>query len=102
MNRLIFKRKKNVSFFIHGKMEYAYKECCAFPDWFGLTLPLLKYGLPIQPVYFDHMVRYEEYLRKYRYLILSYEFMKPESEEFHHKLVEWVKQGGTLLYWKRL
>ena len=79
-------------------MEYAYKECCAFPDWFGLTLPLLKYGLPIQPVYFDHMVRYEEYLRKYRYLILSYEFMKPESEEFHHKLVEWVKQGGTLFY----
>ena len=61
------------------KMEYAYKECCAFPDWFGLTLPLLKYGLPIQPVYFDHMVRYEEYLRKYRYLILSYEFMKVKN-----------------------
>ena len=44
------------------------------------------------------MVRYDEYLKKYRYLILSYEFMKPESEEFHHKLVEWVKQGGTLFY----
>lgn len=99
MNRLIFQKEEERQLLLSmEKMEYAYKECCAFPDWFGLTLPLLKYGLPIQPVYFDHMVRYDEYLRKYRYLILSYEFMKPESEEFHHKLVEWVKQGGTLFY----
>ena len=99
MNRLIFQKEEERQLRLSmGKMEDAYKECCAFPDWFGLTLPLLKYGLPIQPVYFDHMVRYDEYLRKYRYLILSYEFMKPESEEFHHKLVEWVKQGGTLFY----
>lgn len=99
MNRLIFQKEEERQLLLSmEKMEYAYKECCAFSDWFGLTLPLLKYGLPIQPVYFDHMVRYDEYLRKYRYLILSYEFMKPESEEFHHKLVEWVKQGGTLFY----
>lgn len=99
MNHLIFQKEEDRQLLMSmEKMEYAYKECCAFPDWFGLTLPLLKYGLPIQPVYFDHMVRYDEYLRKYRYLILSYEFMKPESEEFHHKLVEWVKQGGTLFY----
>lgn len=99
MNRLIFQKEEERQLLMSmEKMEYAYKECCAFPDWFGLTLPLLKYGLPIQPVYFDHMVRYDEYLKKYRYLILSYEFMKPESEEFHHKLVEWVKQGGTLFY----
>ena len=99
MNRLIFQKEEERQLLLSmEKMEYAYKECCAFPDWFGLTLPLLKYGLPIQPVYFDHMVRYDEYLRKYRYLILSYEFMKPESEEFHHKLVEWVKQGVTLFY----
>lgn len=99
MNRLIFQKEEERQLLLSmEKMEYAYKECCAFPDWFGLTLPLLKYGLPIQPVYFDHMVRYDEYLRKYRYLILSYEFMKLESEEFHHKLVEWVKQGGTLFY----
>ena len=99
MNRLIFQKEEERQLLLSmEKMEYAYKECCAFPDWFGLTLPLLKYGLPIQPVYFDHMVRYDEYLRKYRYLILSYEFMKPESEEFHHNLVEWVKQGGTLFY----
>lgn len=80
------------------KMKYAYKESCAFPDWFGLTLPLLKYGLPVQPVYFDHIVRYDDYLGAYRYLILSYEFMKPESEEFHHRLAKWVKAGGTLFY----
>ena len=99
MNHLIFQKEEDRQLLMSmEKMEYAYKECCAFPDWFGLTLPLLKYGLPIQPVYFDHMVRYDEYLKKYRYLILSYEFMKPESEEFHHKLVEWVKQGGTLFY----
>lgn len=99
MNHFIFQKEEDRQLLMSmEKMEYAYKECCAFPDWFGLTLPLLKYGLPIQPVYFDHMVRYDEYLKKYRYLILSYEFMKPESEEFHHKLVEWVKQGGTLFY----
>lgn len=99
INQLIFaEEEKRQLLMSMDKMKYAYKESCAFPDWFGLTLPLLKYGLPVQPVYFDHIVRYDDYIDAYRYLILSYEFMKPENEEFHHRLAKWVKEGGTLFY----
>jgi hypothetical protein len=42
MNRLIFQKEEERQLLLSmEKMEYAYKECCAFPDWFGLTLPLL-------------------------------------------------------------
>jgi len=69
-----------------------------FPQFYGLTLPLLKYGLAVRPLLLDNLRRYPGYLSAYRRLVLSYEFMKPESPDINNAIAEWVKAGGTLFY----
>lgn len=70
----------------------------AFPQFFGMAMPLLKYGLPIKPVQLDNVRRFAGYLDGMRFLILNYEYMKPEGPDVNTSLVSWVKKGGTLLY----
>lgn len=77
---------------------YGYLAGCTYPNFFGLTMPLLKHGLPLRPVYLEHIGRHETYLKDYRYLVLSYEYMKPEVPEYNETLAEWVKEGGCLIY----
>ncbi|ACT03262.1 hypothetical protein [Paenibacillus sp. JDR-2] len=70
-------------------------------DWspfYGLALPLLKHGAAVRPVQLDNAGRFPGYLDDYRVLVLSYEYMKPESSGLHNVLAEWVKEGGTLVY----
>ena len=70
----------------------------AFPQFFGLAMPLLKYGLPVRPVQLDNVRRFPGYLKDIRFAILSYEFMKPVSPDINSTLAEWVRAGGTLIY----
>jgi len=66
-------------------------------SFFGLALPLLKHGMPVHPVQMEHAQR-PGYLVPYRLLLLSYEFMKPPSEQAHRAIAEWVQHGGVLVY----
>ncbi len=76
----------------------AFIACSAFPCFYGLALPLLKYGLPPRPVQLDNVRLFPGYLNEFRYLILSYEMMKPVSPDIHWSLAEWVRTGGCLIY----
>ncbi|GHU02786.1 hypothetical protein FACS1894147_05460 [Spirochaetia bacterium] len=76
----------------------AFIESGAFPQFFGLTLPLLKYGLPVRPVQLDNVRRFPGYLDAYKRLILSYEYMKPESPDINNSVAAWTRAGGTLFY----
>lgn len=67
-------------------------------DFYGLTLPLVKHGLPVRPVQLDNVRRFPGYLDGYRVLVLSYEFMKPEYPDLHNALAQWVREGGALIY----
>ncbi len=70
-------------------------------DWspfYGLTLPLLKHGITVRPVQLENIRRFPAYLDDYRVLVLSYEFMKPESPDIHNAIAEWVRSGGILVY----
>ncbi len=70
-------------------------------DWssfYGLALPLLKRGLAVRPLQLDNVRRYPAYLDGYKALVLSYEFMKPESPDIHTALGQWVADGGVLVY----
>jgi len=69
-----------------------------FPHFFGMAMPLVKGGLPLRPVQLENVTRYQDYLRDYDALILSYEFIKPRQPELHAALAEWVRAGGTLIY----
>lgn len=70
----------------------------AFPAFFSLALPLLKYGIPVRPVLLDNMRRYVGYLDDYDVLLMSYEYMKPDYPDINSALAQWVREGGQLIY----
>ncbi|QGH32681.1 hypothetical protein GI584_00740 [Gracilibacillus salitolerans] len=74
------------------------KELLHWSEFYGLTLPFLKVGIPVRPVQLDNIRRFSSYLNNYQTLILSYEFMKPESPDIHLGLSQWVQNGGCLIY----
>ncbi len=76
----------------------AFAASSAFPCFYGLALPLLKYGLPLRPVQLDNVRLFPGYLNDLRFLVLSYEMMKPLSPDIHLCLAEWVRAGGSLIY----
>ncbi len=69
-----------------------------FSAFYGLTLPLLKHGVPTQPVQLDNVARFPNYIGDYKVLVLSYEFIKPETPAINQSLAEWIAQGGALIY----
>lgn len=74
------------------------KEVVCWNEFFGLPLPLLESGIAVQPVPLQAAVIQPDILSRYRVLILSYQFMKPEWRDRHEVLRDWVVRGGTLLY----
>lgn len=81
-----------------GELMLKFISSKAFPSFYSLALPLLKYGIPIRPVLLDNARRYTGYLDDYDVLLLSYEYMKPDYPDINNSLSEWVKHGGTLIY----
>ncbi|RAI87156.1 hypothetical protein DET54_11719 [Paenibacillus pabuli] len=81
-----------------GFQEDGDTELLDFSPFYGLTLPLLKHGMPVRPLQLDNVRRYPGYLATYRVLILSYEFIKPEYPDIHYALAQWVQDGGALIY----
>ena len=66
-------------------------------SFYGLALPLVKSGLCVRPLQLDNVRRYANYLDDYKTIVLSYEFMKPESPDLHNAIAQWVRGGGKLL-----
>jgi hypothetical protein len=77
----------------------AFISSAAFPLFYGLTMPLLKGGLPIRPVQLENITRYPSYLDDYKLLVLSYEFMKPATADINTVLANYVVNGGILCYY---
>ncbi len=69
-----------------------------FSGFYGLTLPLVKHGVPVQPVQLDNTTRFANYLDGYKVLVVSYEFIKPQTPAINQALAEWTAKGGVLIY----
>ena len=69
-----------------------------FSGFYGLTLPLLERGIPVLPIPMENITKFANYLKKYKIILMSYEFMKPMNPSAHYLLLEWVKKGGVLVY----
>jgi len=65
-------------------------------SFYGLALPLLKHGMPVEPVQIESSTA-PGFLSRYRLLLLTYEGQKPPTPEFHTALVAWVRKGGALV-----
>ena len=64
---------------------------------FGLSLPLLQRGIPVQLASLDRAAD-PGYLNGFKTLLVSYDFQKPLGIRTQQALVEWVRRGGSLIY----
>ncbi|GAB3020360.1 hypothetical protein GCM10027051_26980 [Niabella terrae] len=69
-------------------------------NFYGLALPLLKKGVPVEIVHMENLV-HAAALKDTRVLLMSYSNMKPMKEEYHSALNRWVRDGGVLIYYGR-
>jgi len=65
--------------------------------FYGLALPFVKRGMPIQPVQLENDTL-PHYLDSFKVLLMTYEGMKPLSPEVHRPIADWVRAGGTLVF----
>jgi hypothetical protein len=65
-------------------------------SFYGLAMPLVKRGIPVEPVQIESATA-PGFLDRYRLLLLTYEGQKPPTPEFHGALVKWVRDGGALV-----
>ncbi|WP_246197783.1 hypothetical protein [Chitinophaga agrisoli] len=69
-------------------------------NFYGMALPLLKKGVPVEMVHMENL-SFPATLKDLKVLIMSYSNMKPQSQEVHKYLTEWVEKGGVLIYYGR-
>lgn len=65
--------------------------------FFGLALPFVKSGMPVQPIQLEN-VTLPHYLDRSKVILMTYEGMKPLTPEVHEPIAKWVKAGGTLVF----
>ncbi len=65
---------------------------------YGLILPLLKHGVPVQPVQMER-IQEKSQLAGMAVLLMSYTAMKPMNPQVHEVLADWVKEGGCLAFY---
>jgi hypothetical protein len=69
-------------------------------EFYGLALPLLMHGMPIEPVQIESSYKKPTaagFLKPYKILLLTYDGQKPPSPAFHTAVVAWVRSGGALI-----
>jgi hypothetical protein len=66
-------------------------------NFYGMVLPLLKRGIPVEMVHFENL-GIAESLKNIRVLVMSYSNMKPLSSAGHKCLADWVRKGGVIVY----
>ena len=65
-------------------------------SFYGLAMPLVKRGIPAEPVQIESAGA-AGFLDRYKMLLLTYEGQKPPRPEFHDVLAKWVRAGGALV-----
>jgi hypothetical protein len=68
-----------------------------FSNFYGQTLPLVKWGVPVQTVHMENL-SYPATLKDIKVLVMSYSNMKPVSADVHTHITDWVRKGGVLVY----
>ena len=66
-------------------------------SFYGLALPLLKRGMPVEPAQLENATK-PGALDRHKVLLLTFEGMKPLGPEVLGGLAHWVKQGGVLVF----
>ena len=65
--------------------------------FYGLAMPFVKRGMPVQPMQLENF-GLKGYLDGTKLLLMSYEGQKPLTPEVHAPIVDWVRNGGSLVF----
>lgn len=65
---------------------------------YGLALPLIKHGIPVEPVQLENVTA-RNYLADFHVILMTYHGMKPLQSAVHAALADWVRAGGVLIFW---
>ncbi len=63
---------------------------------YGLALPFVERGIPIQPVQLETATARD--LSRYKVLLMSYRGMKPMTADADKSIADWVRRGGVLVF----
>ena len=66
-------------------------------SFYGLALPLLERGMPVEPVQLE-TATIPGNLATYKVLVMTYEGMKPMDQAANQAIADWVKAGGSLVF----
>ncbi len=66
-------------------------------SFYGLAMPLVKRGLPVEPVQLENAAL-PGALKPYKVLLMTFEGMKPMTAGDSVAVADWIKNGGTLLF----
>lgn len=67
-----------------------------FDGFYGLSLPLVTHGIPVEVLQLDRVTE-PGYLNRTSTLLMTYDLLKPASPEINHALADWVRRGGSLV-----
>jgi hypothetical protein len=89
----------NIGVFCSDSMQWqrAAPAVSDIDGFFGLTLPLLQRGVPVQAVSLDRAGD-PGYLGQFKTLLLSYDYQKPPDARTQATLADWVRRGGSLVF----
>ena len=89
----------NIGVFCSDSMQWqrAAPNVSDLDGFFGLTLPLLQRGVPVQALSLDRAAD-PGYLGTFRTLLLSYDYQKPPDARTQATLADWVRRGGSLVF----
>ncbi|MHB1456348.1 MAG: hypothetical protein ACYC0V_05470, partial [Armatimonadota bacterium] len=73
----------------------------SFGGLFGLTLPLVCKGVPVEILSLDRAAE-PGYLDKFKVLLLTYEYLKPDKPEMNKAIAEWCRKGGSLIFFNKV
>ena len=88
----------NIGVFVSDSMQYQRSKALRsdFDGVFGLTLPLLERGVPVQAISLDRATD-SGYLKPFKTLLYTADYQKPTDARTHAAMADWVKRGGTLI-----
>ena len=66
-------------------------------NFYGMALPLVKRGVPMQTVHIENL-GVPTSLENVKVLVMTYSNMKPLDPQAHEYLADWVNKGGTLMF----
>jgi hypothetical protein len=66
-------------------------------SFYGLALPLLERGMPVEPVQLE-TAKNSGNLARCKVLVMTYEGMKPMDRAANQAIADWVKRGGSLVF----